>query len=207
MLWLSSDRLDGGRCSSLLADAFTHRKLKDKAKVKINFCAASDRRHEKWWWVSKNRQHQHYFLSSVFFFLTTKPLKILALGYLTLYLKSHLSLPAFICIILIYISFSIFCSHGGYIILWKTNGSQLLIDATCQIWGTGCRAAPAVGCAARLKPPAEGAPPFLAASAIGCSLHSASSDCCCRATCGTKNIQMAESGSVTLRANMKCLYW
>lgn len=28
MLWLSSDRLDGGRCSSLLADAFTHRKLK-----------------------------------------------------------------------------------------------------------------------------------------------------------------------------------
>lgn len=52
-----------------------------------------------------------------FFFFTTKPLKILALRYLALYLKSHLSLPLFISIILIYISFSIFWSHGGYIIL------------------------------------------------------------------------------------------
>lgn len=182
---------------------------KIRRKCTINFCAPSDKRYEKWWWVSKNHQGRHYSLPFFFFFffLTTKPLKILALGYLTLYLKSHLSLPVFISIILIYISFSIFWSHGGYIILWKTNGCRLLIDATCQIWGTGCRAAPAVGCAARLKPPAEGAPPFLAASAVGCGLRSASSDCCCRATCGTKNIQMAEIGSPTLRANMKHLYW
>lgn len=40
MLWLSSDRLDGGRCSSLLADAFTHRKLKVKVNVQINFQTA-----------------------------------------------------------------------------------------------------------------------------------------------------------------------
>lgn len=51
------------------------------------------------------------------FFFTTKPLKILALGYLALYLKSHLSPRVFISIILIYISFSIFWSHGSYIIL------------------------------------------------------------------------------------------
>lgn len=30
MLWLSSDTLEGGMCSSLLAEAFTHRKLKVK---------------------------------------------------------------------------------------------------------------------------------------------------------------------------------
>lgn len=43
MLWLSSDRLDGGRCSSLLADAFTHRKLKVKMKDGIVFLLLSDR--------------------------------------------------------------------------------------------------------------------------------------------------------------------
>lgn len=47
MLWLSSDRLDGGRCSSLLADAFTHRKLKVKMKYGIVFCASFRQGHEK----------------------------------------------------------------------------------------------------------------------------------------------------------------
>lgn len=32
MLWLSSDRLEGGKCSSLLADAFRHRKLQVENK-------------------------------------------------------------------------------------------------------------------------------------------------------------------------------
>jgi len=35
MLWLSSDRLDGGRCSSLLADALTLRKLKVKVQTRV----------------------------------------------------------------------------------------------------------------------------------------------------------------------------
>lgn len=47
MLWLSSDRLDGGRCSSLLADAFRHRKLEGKMKVQTNFCTPSRQGHDK----------------------------------------------------------------------------------------------------------------------------------------------------------------
>ena len=47
-------------------------------------------------------------------------------------------------------------------------------NATCQIWGTGCRAAPPVDCAVRPEPPAEGAPLFQEASATGYVLHSAS---------------------------------
>lgn len=131
MLWLSSDRLDGGRCSSLLADAFKQRKLKDKAKLIFVLLQTRDMRNGDEFLKIANVNI--IFCPFFFFFLTTKPLKILALGYLALYLKSHLSLPVFISIILIYISFSIFCSHGGYIILRKTNGCRLLIDATCQI--------------------------------------------------------------------------
>lgn len=39
MLWLSSDRLDGGRCSSLLADAFTHRMLREEYENTDSFFA------------------------------------------------------------------------------------------------------------------------------------------------------------------------
>lgn len=64
---------------------------------------------------------------------------------------------------------------------------QLKINATCQIWGTGCREAPPTDCAARPKPPAEGAPLSPAACATGYVPHSASSDCCCITTCGRTN--------------------
>lgn len=82
--------------------------------------------------------------------------------------------------------------HVHYLIK-KQNHLQQMINATCQIWGTGCREVPPIDCAVRPKPPAEGAPLFQAACATGYVLHPASSDCCCITTCGMNNIQMAGS--------------
>ncbi|TNN62558.1 hypothetical protein EYF80_027261 [Liparis tanakae] len=48
MLWLSSDRLDGGSCSSLLADALTLRKLKNNLQgVRGTQTVGSAREHQE----------------------------------------------------------------------------------------------------------------------------------------------------------------